>query len=93
MVKPRKIGEQPCGKTAPIGAESELHEESLGEQLMSEARQGHADFVGGWTRFMEQLGIRGHPMGAKQLRALLIQAGIKADANEFSRGILAMREE
>ncbi|MBI1926354.1 hypothetical protein HYR99_19185 [Candidatus Poribacteria bacterium] len=33
------------------------------------------------------------PIGAKKLRELMIADGIKPEDNEFSRGIIAMREE
>lgn len=45
-------------------------EESLGEQLMREAREGDAEFVAGWRNVMEELHIEGQPIGAKNLRAL-----------------------
>lgn len=93
MASLRKIVEQACGNPALTGHEPKPNEEPLGEQLIREAREGHADFLTGWTTFAEQVGIRGTPVGAKKLRALLLQTGINPDANEFSRGILAMREE
>ena len=68
-------------------------EESLGDQLIREAREGHAEFVAGWSRFMEELGIQGQAISAKKLRNMLLQEGIKPEYNEFSRGIIAMREE
>jgi predicted DNA-binding antitoxin AbrB/MazE fold protein len=67
--------------------------ESRGARLIREARQGHADFVAGWRTFIQELGIQGNPIGAKQLRELLLKSGINPDDNEFSREIIAMREE
>ena len=52
-----------------------------------------ADFVAGWKEFMKTLGIRVKPIGAKKLRERLLKEGIDAESNEFSRGIIAMREE
>ena len=78
---------------APAGAESKLDEESLGEELIRQAREGHADFVAGWGKFMKELGIQGKPIGARKLREMLLQAGINPNDNEFSREIIAMREE
>jgi hypothetical protein len=68
-------------------------DEALGDELIRQAREGHAEFLAGWKKFMKQLGIRGKPIGAKKLRARMIQAGIDSQSNEFSRGIIAMREE
>jgi hypothetical protein len=68
-------------------------EEPLGASLMREAKEGHADFAAGWRAFMEGLGIKRQPVGAKKLREMLLQAGMKPEDNEFSRGIIAMRDE
>ena len=67
--------------------------ESLGEQLLREARAGQAEFVAGWKDFVEELGIQGKPIAAWKLREMLVQEGINPDKNEVSRGIIAMREE
>jgi hypothetical protein len=93
MATPPKIADQGHGDPAHTSTEAALGEESLADQLLREARQGHADFVVGWRKFMEELGIQGKPMGAKKLREMLLQAGINPHDNEFSRGIIAMREE
>jgi hypothetical protein len=93
MATPRKIMEQQYGNAAQTGPEPKPNEESLGEQLIREAREGQAEFAAGWSQFMEELGVQGQPIGAKKLRAMLLQAGINPNDNEFSRGIIAMREE
>jgi hypothetical protein len=90
LATPRKIVEQAYNNPALTGLEPKPNEEPLGEQPIREARQGHADFLAGWTTFVEQAGIRGAPVGAKKLRALLLQTGINADANEFSRSLAAV---
>jgi hypothetical protein len=89
MAKPQKTTEQQQGdpgEAAPPG-------ESLGEQLLREAREGQAEFVVGWEEFMEERGIQGQPISARELREKLLREGIKPENNEFSRGIVAMREE
>jgi hypothetical protein len=93
MARPRKIKEQARNHPAEAGPGPNSDDKALGEQLIREGREGHAEFVAGWTKFMEEVGIQGKPLGAKKLRAMLLQSGIKPDANEFSRGIIAMREE
>jgi hypothetical protein len=65
----------------------------LGEELIRDAHEGHAEFAAGFRKFLKQLGIRRKPIGAKKLRARMIQAGIDPEGNEFSRGIMEMREE
>ena len=93
MATRRNSKGQPHGDPPQPSAEPASGEESLGDQLIREAREGHAEFVAGWSKSMEELGIHGKPMGAKKLRAMLLQAGLNPEANEFSRGIIAMREE
>jgi hypothetical protein len=94
MAKRRKSVEQQQDQPArrrPRDAAPAL--EGLGEQLLHEARAGQAQFVAGWKEFMKELGLRGKPIGARKLRAMLLRQGIKPDDNAFSRGIIAMREE
>jgi hypothetical protein len=93
MATPPKTMEQRHDDPAQAGADAAPGEGSLGEQLIREAREGQAEFSAGWGKFMEELGIQGKPIGAKKLRATLLQAGINPNDNEFSRGIIAMRAE
>lgn len=44
-----------------------------------------------FRRVMDQLGIVGEPIGAEALRQQMAQLGL--EGNEFSRGIIEMREE
>ena len=47
-----------------------------------------------WRKVKEQLGIQDlKPIGAEKLRELMIADGVDANSNEFSRGIIDMREE
>lgn len=93
MARPRASIEHRPGDPAHADMEHAPDDISLGEQLIREAREGHAEFVAGWSMFMEELGVQGKPIGAKRLRESLLQAGFNPDGNEFSRGIIAMREE
>ena len=93
MTAPRNISEQRQGGPAGDTAEATPSGESLGEQLLREAREGQAEFVTGWREFLEELGVQGKPLGARQLREMLLQEGINPENNEFSRDIIAMREE
>lgn len=68
-------------------------EESRGARLIREAAKSHADIVAGWKAFLRNLGVQGQPIGAKKLRELLLEGGINPQDNEFSRDIIAMREE
>jgi hypothetical protein len=93
MATRRKVSQERHAKPAARRPEPSNDDDALGEQLIRAAREGHAEFVAGWKKFMKQLGIRGKPIGAKKLRARMIQEGIDPEGNEFSQGIIAMREE
>jgi hypothetical protein len=67
--------------------------ESVGARLIREAEESHAAVVAGWRKFMEELGIQEKPIGAKELREMLLQQGVNPETNDFSREIIAMREE
>jgi hypothetical protein len=78
---------------AQAGMATDADDMSLGEELMREAKAGHSEFLAGWIKFMDIVGIRGQPVGAKNLREMLLQTGINPNTNEFRQGIIAMREE
>jgi predicted DNA-binding antitoxin AbrB/MazE fold protein len=68
-------------------------EEPRGARLIREAAESHAAVVASSERFLESLGIHGEPIGVKALREKMIAEGVHPDGNEFSREIIAMREE
>jgi hypothetical protein len=93
MATRRKLAKQRHDKPVAHRPETLDDEAALGEELIRQAREGHAEFLAAWKKFVKQLGIRGKPIGAKKLRERMIEEGIDPEANEFSRGIIAMREE
>jgi hypothetical protein len=93
MTEPRKTVEQQQADPPRDPTEAVLSLEALGAQLLREEREGQAEFVTGWNEFMDQLGIQGEPIAARQLREMLLQEGVNPDDSAFSRGIIAMREE
>ena len=68
-------------------------EEPRGARLVREAAESHAAVVAGSGRFLESLGLHGEPIGVRALRERMIAEGVNPDGNEFSREIIAMREE
>jgi predicted DNA-binding antitoxin AbrB/MazE fold protein len=68
-------------------------EESRGARLIREAAESHEELVAISKKVLENLGIHGEPIGAKALRERMIAEGVNPNDNEFSRGIIAMREE
>jgi hypothetical protein len=45
------------------------------------------------AKVLEEMGIRGEPIGAKRVREMMIAEGVDPEKNEFSKGIIEMREE
>lgn len=64
-----------------------------GFRMLREAKASQAQFATGWARAMEQMGIRGEPIGAEKVQAMIAACGVDPNDNEFSRGIIEMREE
>ena len=93
MATKRKPGKQPRGARQPRQTEAEREDLALAEELLRVSREEQADLVAGWDEFLKQLGIRGKPIGAKKLRERLLKRGFNPESNEFSQGIIAMREE
>jgi hypothetical protein len=71
----------------------EFDDDALYEEMMRLSREDEAAVVAGSERFLKQLGITGKPIGAKALREKLLKEGFDPESNEFSRGIIEMREE
>jgi hypothetical protein len=72
------------------------HEEipvERGARLLREAKLYQAEIAAGWAKAMEQMGIKGEPIGAEKVQAMIAACGIKPEDNEFSRSIIEMREE
>ena len=40
-----------------------------------------------------EMGIRGEPIGAEKVQAMIAACGVKPEENAFSQGIIEMREE
>jgi hypothetical protein len=63
-----------------------------GARLWREADVCQVQMAAGWLRAMEQMGVRGEPIGAEKVQEIIAAGGIKPEDNEFSRGIIEMRE-
>jgi hypothetical protein len=45
------------------------------------------------TKSFEEMNIRGEPIGAENVQAMIAASGVRPEDNAFSRGIVEMREE
>jgi hypothetical protein len=91
MATRRRPRTRPRGKPAREPRTSA--DEALAEELLRVSQKEQAGLVAGWEKFLKQLAIRGRPIGAKELREKLLKRGFDPQTNEFSKGIIAMREE
>jgi len=64
-----------------------------GARMLQVSADEQAQITAAWDEVMQKLGISGEPIGAEKLRARIEAGGIKPEDNEFSRGIIEMREE
>jgi hypothetical protein len=64
-----------------------------GARLLREAKANQAAFSAGVAKAFAEMGITGEPVGAEKLREMMLACGIDPEDNEFSREIIAMREE
>ena len=93
MATKRKPAKRQPGKRRTEQDALAAEELALAEEILRRGKEEEADLVAGWDKFLKQLGIRGKPIGAKKLRQRLIKEGLDPNSNEFSQGIVAMREE
>lgn len=83
-----EIAQQELGWPAIVGTPAER-----GARLWEQSHLGQAQWAAGMAKVMEELGISGEPIGAEELQKMFAECGIKPEDNEFSRGIIEMREE
>jgi benzoyl-CoA reductase/2-hydroxyglutaryl-CoA dehydratase subunit BcrC/BadD/HgdB len=61
--------------------------------LLERSRQRKEKQRQAFAKLFEKMGIHGEPIGAENVQKMIAACGIKPEDNEFSRGIIAMREE
>jgi hypothetical protein len=93
MATGRKLAKRRRSKRPGRPRQVADEELALADELLRVSRKEQADLVKGFDKFLKQLGIRGKPIGAKKLQELMLNRGFDPESNEFSQGIVAMREE
>ena len=61
--------------------------------LFERSRLSKSMIQGQFSQILLKLGIEGKSIPARQLQAMAIAEGIRPEDNEFSRGIIEMRDE
>ena len=78
---------------AEIEAQAEAEDVALAEEILRQGRKDQPILAAGFKKLLKQLGIKGKPIGAKKLREQMLKRGFDPESNEFSKGIIEMREE
>jgi hypothetical protein len=92
--KPKKPGrgKRPRRKTEPM-SDAEREDLELAEEILRQGRKDQPILAAGFKKLLKQLGIKGKPIGAEKLQERMLAEGFDPESNEFSRGIIEMREE
>ena len=90
--KKQRRGKRPPKQSEPM-SDAEREDLELAEEILRQGRKDQPILAAGFKKFLKQLGIKGKPIGAKKLQELLLARGFDPESNEFSQGIIAMREE
>ena len=64
-----------------------------GARLLRTAKPEQARMSATMAKVLADLGISGEPIGAEKLQQMMLADGINPEENQFSRGIIEMREE
>ncbi len=70
--------ETPAARGARLWREASLHQ----DEISAAAKAAFAE-----------MGISGEPISAEELQAMMLADGVNPEDNQFSRGIIEMREE
>ena len=64
-----------------------------GERLLRQAAWVGQSLASGWAMALDQMGIGGQPLKPEQVQQVIGACGPKTEENEFSRGLIEMRED
>ncbi len=73
--------------------EIDLEAAERGARMRRNAKLNQERLAAAWSAAMRDMGIHGEPIGAENLQKLMIAQGVNPEDNQFSRGIIEMREE
>ena len=75
------------------GTVPEVNSARTGVPILDAARAKQPEITAAVRKAFAEMGIVAEPIGAEKLQQLLVAEGIDPAKNEFSQGIIAMREE
>jgi hypothetical protein len=88
----KRRGKRPPKRSEPM-SEAEREDLELAEEILRQGRKDQPILAAGFKKLLKQLGIKGKPIGAEKLQERMLAEGFDPESNEFSRGIIEMREE
>ena len=83
---------RPPQQSEPM-SDAEREDLELAEEILRQGRKDQPILAAGFKKLLKQLGIKGKPIGAKKLREQMLKRGFDPESNEFSKGIIEMRDE
>ena len=91
--KPAKRPRRPRRRRETEAERQEREDLELAEEILRQGKKDQPILAAGFKKLLKQLGIKGKPIGAKKLKERMLAEGFDPESNEFSRGIIEMREE
>jgi hypothetical protein len=64
-----------------------------GARIRRDSVRGAEELARLAEKVFKEMGIEGKPIGAERVQQIMLAEGVKPENNEFSRGIIEMREE
>lgn len=91
----RQLRQDPTPETNPVlqRTEEEVAAAERGARAWERASQNQDRISAAAAAAFAEMGITAKPIGAEKLQQMMLDAGVKRENNEFSRGIIEMREE
>jgi hypothetical protein len=90
--KKQRPGKRPTKQTEPM-SDAKREDLELAQEILRQGRKDQPILAAGFKKLLKQLGIKGKPIGAEKLQERMLAEGFDPESNEFSRGIIEMREE
>jgi hypothetical protein len=91
--KPAKRPSRPRPRRETEAERQEREDLELAEEILRQGKKDQPILAAGFKKLLKQLGIKSKPIGAEELQKRMLAEGFDPESNEFSRGIIEMREE
>ena len=93
MATKRKPAKKKPAKRPAKRREPRTEDDILADELFRESKRERDYLDPAWDKYIQEIRKRIKPMSIQELREMMIKDGVDPAKNEFSRGIIEMREE